>query len=75
MNGPELFLTRRELSDMTGLAQPAAQIRWLKKSGVRHFVRADGYPRVPRTAITADPVPQQASARAQPNFEGLRQGR
>lgn len=41
-----VFLLDAEVLDMTGLRQPAAQVRWLKRNNVSHFVRADGRPRV-----------------------------
>lgn len=46
-----LFLSADELAALTGLVQPAAQIRWLSRNGLRHFVRADGRPVVPRKAL------------------------
>jgi hypothetical protein len=62
-----MFLTPAQLEDLTGYTQPAAQVRWLRKNGVTHYVRADGHPRVPVSAFQAqERVPQG------PNFEALR---
>ena len=46
-----MFLTAEQLEDLTGRKQPAAQIRWLRRNGVHHFVRADGHPRVLSDAL------------------------
>lgn len=46
-----LRLTDAELEDITGYTQPAAQIRWLKKYGIRFFQAADGHPRVLRSDL------------------------
>jgi hypothetical protein len=70
----DLYLSANELADLTGLSQGAAQIRWLQKNGVRHFVRADGKPRVPRQAVTdADGITARC-ADIQPNFDAVRVG-
>lgn len=44
-----MFLTAAQLEELTGYIQPAAQIRWLRKSGVAHYVRSDGKPRALKT--------------------------
>lgn len=62
-----MFLTAAELEDLTGLVQPAAQIRWLRKNGVDHYVRSDGKPRVPRDAIGKRPSPSPKG----PNFDAI----
>jgi hypothetical protein len=65
-----LFLSGEQLRELTGYVQPAAQIRWLRKNAVHHFVRADGRPRVPLAAIA--PAPAKAEApRKGPNFDAL----
>lgn len=46
-----IFLTSEELADLTGYVQSAAQVRWLRRNRVHHFIRADGRPRVPRESI------------------------
>ena len=43
-----LWMTHDEVCHMTGRERPTAQIRWLERNGVDHFVRADGKPAVPR---------------------------
>lgn len=65
-----MFLTPEELEDLTGLKQSAAQIRWLQKNGVEHYVRADGRVRVVRSRLEAkDEVTRSVT---KPNFEVLR---
>lgn len=67
-----LFLTRKQLEELTGLVQPAAQIRWLQKNGVRHYIRADGHPRVPLTAIDREPAAAGAGTRIGPDLDAVR---
>lgn len=43
-----LTLSPDEVVELSGLLQPAAQIRWLSRVGIPHFVGADGRPRVVR---------------------------
>lgn len=63
-----MFLTSEQLEDLTGHKQPAAQIRWLLKNDIEHYVRADGRPRVPnpirKNSAATKPVPV-------PRFEAL----
>ena len=46
-----MFLTQMEIEELTGLKQPARQIRWLLANGYCPDVRADGRP-----AVLEDPV-------------------
>lgn len=62
------FLTDAELQHMTELKQPAAQIRWLRKFGIRHTVGALGHPRVTWEAVNGIERP-----RTVPNFAAARQ--
>ena len=53
-NNPDiksLCLSRFEVTELSGLKQPAAQIRWLRREGFQFRVAADGRPRVLRAAI------------------------
>lgn len=43
-----LFLTRDELHELTGLQQAAAQRRWLETHGWRYEIAANGRPKVAR---------------------------
>lgn len=64
-----MFLEPRELEDLTGYVQAAAQVRWLRKNGVTHYVRADGQVRVPRSFF-ADPKTKAVIA-IEPNYAAL----
>lgn len=64
-----MFLSKAELEDLTGLVQPAAQIRWLRKNGIDHYVRSDGKPRVPREAIGKTTTTGSSKG---PNFDAIR---
>ena len=46
-----MFLTVKELIELTGLTRPSAQIRWLRLNGLDVLVRADGRPIVSRAAV------------------------
>ena len=64
-----MFLTPEQLQELTGYVQAAAQIRWLRKNGVQHFVRSDGKPRVHEDAVR----PRQAgNVPRGPNFDAIR---
>lgn len=65
-----MFLTPEQLEDLTGLKQAAAQIRWLQKNGVEHYVRADGQVRVVPAAL--EPARGDTRSVTKPNFEVLR---
>lgn len=67
-----LFLSAEQMVDLTGYHQPKAQVGWLQKNGVLHWVRADGHPRVPVSAITNPPDRVTGAAEFTPNFEALR---
>lgn len=63
-----MFLTPDQLHELTGLIQAAAQVRWLRKNGIRHYIRADGRPCVPADAFTKPDAP----LKRQPNFDAVR---
>lgn len=68
----ELFLSVKDLQELTGYSQGAAQIRWLQKNGIQHTVRADGKPRVVPAALAPAPAPSKARG---PNFDAVRVSR
>lgn len=75
-----LYLTHDELYEQTGLIQAAAQIRALKadgfRKGIHFFIRADGKPRVLRSALVErQRQAQPTRSTVQPNFEALRASR
>lgn len=68
----DLFLNAEQLVDLTGYQRAAEQIRWLQAAGIRHFVRADGKPRVPVAAVAGAGLPAPALPPQEPNFDGPR---
>ncbi len=67
----DLFLTPKQVKELTGLVQWAAQIRWLQRNQVHHYVRADGRPIVPREGIRP-PSAQARESTGEPDFAALR---
>jgi hypothetical protein len=61
------LLTKQQLEELTGYRQKAAQVRWLQQNGIRHYIRADGHPNVPESAVDAP-----ESKRAGPNLDAVR---
>jgi pyruvate/2-oxoglutarate dehydrogenase complex dihydrolipoamide dehydrogenase (E3) component len=47
----DIVLKREEICDLTGYQRPSKQIQWLREWGIRHFVAADGHPRVLRADL------------------------
>jgi hypothetical protein len=46
-----MFLSREQIIELTGYKQAPAQIEWLTRNGVRHWVARTGRPVVPCSAI------------------------
>lgn len=66
----QLFLTDEQLVDLTSYVMPSAQVRWLVRNGVHHYVRGDGKPRVLASTIQPDAAPRKAAWT--PNFDAVR---
>lgn len=49
-----MFLTDSELESLTGLRQPAAQIRFLRSRRIRHIVNRAGHPVVAQAWVIGD---------------------
>jgi hypothetical protein len=47
------FLSREEVCELTGARTKARQILNLKKNGVRHTIKVNGWPSVTAMAVTA----------------------
>lgn len=62
-----MFLTRDQLVELTGYRRPSKQIGQLRSMGLRFFVAADGYPRVPESAINGE----RKENRSKPDFSAL----
>jgi hypothetical protein len=70
-----MFLDAAQLEQLTGYTQKAAQVRWLQRNGIRHFVRCDGRAIVPVTSIEGRPETVGQAARIEPNLEAVRRAR
>ena len=69
-----MFMTDKEVYQLTGYKLPHFQIQWLRSNGIKFLVGADQRPRVSRKAIEdmlGGSVPQR---RKEPNFEALAHG-
>lgn len=62
-----MILTRTQVTELSGYRKPSCQIRWLRQQGLRFFVGADGYPRVPESEIDRKPTVRTT----EPDFEAL----
>lgn len=65
--GAPVILTRAQVTELSGYRKPSCQIKWLKRQGLRFFVGADGYPRVPTSEIERKPTVKAT----EPDFEAL----
>lgn len=59
-----MFLTTRQLAEMTGYKSNAGQIRWLTNNGYRFDIRGDGRPN-----ILIDQVRERQCKKLKPNSE------
>lgn len=64
------FLAPKQIEELTGYVQHAAQIRWLRTNGVVHYVRADGRPVVPLSAL--EQRQPAVPTRAGPDLDAVR---
>lgn len=72
MNTTPLFLTDEEVVRLTGYRRPHKQIGWLVQQRLRHWVAADGYPRVTRAAIEDSAAAHAPHDRREgPRLDGL----
>lgn len=54
-----MFLTDAQLKKLTGRTQAAAQCRWLKRNGIRHFRNRLGKVVVTQAALEGRPAKEQ----------------
>jgi hypothetical protein len=81
MAATPLLLTRKEIEELTGRKQPAAQARWLSQAGWKFARDSDGYPTVAREEFQRNMIgtpDSEASAPADPaefevNLDALQQ--
>lgn len=65
-----MFLTKQQLTELTGYKRPSFMIEKLKEYGLRFFIAKDGYPRV----LEAELNPRQTGKKTLPDFEALNDG-
>ncbi|MNZ37487.1 hypothetical protein D3C78_549340 [compost metagenome] len=46
-----MFMTPKEVADLTGRVKPSAQIRWLEEHRFGYVIGADGRPKVLRDVV------------------------
>lgn len=46
-----MFLTPKEVADLTGYQKPSAQIRWLEGERFGYVIGGDGHPKVLRDVV------------------------
>jgi hypothetical protein len=63
-----MLLSPAQIADLTGYVRPRAQIRWLRTNGIRHWIKATGYPSVPESAI--NPAADMVNS-IQPDFDSV----
>lgn len=56
-----MFLTAEEIRQLTGRAQKARQVEWLRAAGVPFYINAAGHPIVARAVIEGRPSDQSAT--------------
>jgi hypothetical protein len=67
-----MFLTRKEVADLTGLKRKGAQRAWLLAQGYVIELDAKGHPKVLRSVVEARLGAVTPQQKQQPNFGALR---
>ena len=65
-----MFLSQEEVRELTGAGTKAGQIRTLCQNGIRHTIKANGWPCVPRAAVLGQHHQPQESATWKPRKAG-----
>jgi hypothetical protein len=63
-----MFLTRADLTELTGYQRPAAMMRWLTQYGYPYAVGSDGWPRVMVDAVRARLIGLQSIQKPEPRL-------
>lgn len=71
---PSGFLNASERIELTARKTRRGQRRWLTENGIKHFVRADGWPAVLWDAVSSR-LGIQSTRTEQPNFKALQDGK
>lgn len=65
-----LFLTHAEVCELTGAKTKAGQITNLKKNGIRHTIKANGWPAVSASAVIGGVQPPEERPKWTPRKAG-----
>ncbi len=65
-----MFLSHEEVLEMTGAGTREKVIGVLVKNGIRHTIKANGWPCVPRAAVLGSQVAQHEKPAWQPRKAG-----
>ena len=65
-----MFLSHKEVCELTGAGTKAGQIRILVANGVRHTIKANGWPCVARAAVLGSQAAQNEKPAWQPRKAG-----
>ena len=65
-----ICLTREELKELSGYRMPSKIRGWLQDNGIKHFIGADGWPRVMRDTSFAMP---KTLTKSVPNVAALKE--
>ena len=63
-----MFLTADDLIELTGYKRASLQVAWLRKAGVRHYLRKDGRPVVVAADLAAAGRERE---RTRPDFSNM----
>ena len=67
-----MFLTNKEISELTGYVRPAAQQRWLDLNGFAYVINVHGKPKVLRRLVYSKlGHVAQVEIKEEPNFAAL----
>jgi hypothetical protein len=66
------YLTTGEVHELSGYKLYSKQVAWLQKNGIHHYVRADGRPMVPVTAIESPKPGAPKPKKFEPDFDAVR---
>jgi uncharacterized protein (DUF1778 family) len=67
-----LYLTAREVRELSGYQMKSQQVMWLRKNGIHHYVRADGRPIVPLGATDPPKPGEPGPEKFKPDFDAVR---
>lgn len=66
----QMFLTHSEVIELTGSHRRLGQIEALKRNGIRHTIKRNGWPCVTRNAVLGDQKAEQTNTGWTPRKAG-----